>query len=497
MKSWCVNGVSCEAIDIEVDISPGLPAFVIVGLPDAAVNEARDRVKSAIKRSGYDFPRTRVTVNLAPAHVKKAGSGFDLPIALSILEAQGTIKGGKSYVNASAVGELALDGSLRPVLGVVPIVVTASTQGALLILPRQHSAIAQACQAQHVVYTQSLREIVTAMQEDRLLDVSVDMEVVNEPVKGEEYAVRFEDVIGQTAAKRALEIAAAGMHHSILGGPPGVGKTLLAKALPSILPPMSQSEQVAATMIRSVSDPNPQLVTTRPFRSPHHSSSPVALLGGGNQLLPGEITLAHCGVLFLDELPEFRRDVIEALREPLENAEITIRRAQGAVTYPAQCMLVAAYNPCPCGYGNERCQCSPTAIDRYRKKLSGPFMDRMDIKCMVSLMSASDTSSDVPQETSAQVRERVRAAVAISHARQGKQNVMLSHQEVRALYDSLSIEEKGLLHGAVEAQHISLRGQAKTLKVARTIADLAGAEQITLSHLLEALTYVMAQDRRG
>ncbi|MCW1929715.1 MAG: YifB family Mg chelatase-like AAA ATPase [Candidatus Kerfeldbacteria bacterium] len=488
MYSWCINGIECHKITIEVDIAPGLPAFVIVGLPDTAVNEARDRVRSAIKASGFDFPKTRVTVNLAPAHIKKAGSGFDLAIALSILEAQGTFTRGEKYHGATAVGELALNGAVRPVLGIVPILSAAKKDGSILIVSQQHASIARECGISHASFASSLADIVQAIHSDSIPLVEIpDISVVAVA----QHSVRFEDILGQTAAKRAMEIAAAGMHHSMLGGPPGVGKTLLARALPSILPPMTQAERMEATMIASLQNPNPQLIQTRPFRAPHHSSSPVALLGGGAQVAPGEITLAHRGVLFLDELPEFRRDVIEALREPLEHGEITVRRAQGAATYPAACMVVVAYNPCPCGYGNEKCQCSPAQVERYRKKLSGPFMDRMDIKCTVTIVPSELQLQQQVSESSEHIRARVMAASERQLLRQGVHNALLSHRTVRTMLDSLPIQEKGLLHGAVESGKLSLRGQSKALKVARTIADLAGEENISTAHILEALTYVI------
>ncbi|OGY89946.1 MAG: hypothetical protein A2458_05170, partial [Candidatus Kerfeldbacteria bacterium RIFOXYC2_FULL_38_9] len=488
IHSLNLTGLDCSPIEIEVDVSAGLPNFIIVGLPDAAVSEARDRVRSAIKNSGFQFPRTRVTVNLAPAHTKKMGSLFDLPIALGILLANG------SLLEAPAgffVGELALDGNLHAITGALPIVYAATKEYQKSItIPQKNSAEASLIVDKDIYVVNSLACAVANINNKTpvsLLDSPPSLaqkQSQNNYLQAVE--VDMQEIVGQQVARRALEIVAAGGHNLLMSGPPGVGKSMLARALPSILPPMTEQEIVETTMMYSVATNHaPGIVTCRPFRAPHHTASAVAIIGGGHNLQPGELSLAHRGVLFLDELPEFRRDVIEALRQPLEEGRVTISRSTGRVEYPARCQFVGAMNPCPCGYfgvtdqhpelKHKECSCLGTNIERYRKKISGPLLDRIDIKIHVSYMSAQEIQNLKAEqkrtaEPSSMVRQRTQKARNLQQSRQGKTNAELSNKEV---YKWVIIDENSqeLLRSAMKRLGLSMRGYMKTLKVSRTIAD--------------------------
>ncbi len=467
IHSLNLQGLHCTPIEIEVDIAAGLPQFIIVGLPDAAVSEARDRVRSAIKNSGFRFPGTRVTVNLAPAHLKKIGSLFDVAIALGILAASGVID---SVPEQYVVGELALDGRLRPVRGALSLAVAAVTDfDRGIILPSDNAAEVSLVPDDRLLLADSLSTIVTALNQNETLPRVQPSDRVTEADLPAVAGIDVADIIGQPVAKRALEVAAAGNHNLLLIGPPGVGKSLLAQALSGLLPAMTDKEILEATMMHSLVSAKPtDIISQRPIRSPHHTATAAAIIGGGSALRPGELSLAHRGILFFDELPEFRREVLEALRQPLEMGEVTISRAVGSVTYPARCLYVAACNPCPCGYATatpasgKQCQCSPLLIERYMKKLSGPLLDRIDLKVQVAMVSVEDiTAKQRPTpsgiETSAIIRQRVAAARDRQLARQDCPNAELSTKQVQDLI-TLNEASHAILQAAVKYRNISIRG---------------------------------------
>ncbi|OAQ21769.1 YifB family Mg chelatase-like AAA ATPase [Thermosulfurimonas dismutans] len=487
-----VVGVEAFPIEVEVDLSFGLPGTTIVGLPDSAVKESRERIKAAIKNSGYDYPTQKVTVNLAPADVKKEGAGFDLPIALGIL-AETKILPQEVFKNSIFLGELALDGRLKATRGVLPVALKARELGfEKLIVPKENGREAALAPDLKIVALEHLYQVVEYLL--GRIDLEPLPELKPEPPHYEE---DLADIIGQEQARRALEVAAAGGHNLLMIGPPGAGKTMLARRLPSILPEMSPEEALETTKIYSVAGllpPDRPLVTARPFRNPHHTISDVGLIGGGAHPRPGEISLAHNGVLLLDELPEFNRKALEALREPLEEGQVTITRAATSVTYPARFILVVALNPCRCGYyGDPRrpCQCSPQEVKRYRSKLSGPLLDRIDIHLEVPAVDYRELSEERRGEDSKTVRKRIKRARKIQSTRYGRPDKLNAHLSSREIKKWCRVDETGrkLLETACERLGLSARAYHRILKVARTIADLEGTEAISPAHISEAIQY--------
>ena len=491
-----VNGIAATTVTVEVSITGGGLGLFLVGLPDNAVRESEQRIRSAFENSGFRMTARKCVVNLAPADLRKEGSGFDLPIAVAILAATDQVVAAP-LADSYFVGELSLDGGIRGVRGVLPIVAEAKAQGfRRVFVPRENGDEAAVVDGIDVLAVESLREVAA----------SLSGEVELEPVRGElqstlveaPYADDFADVKGQQHAKRALEIAAAGGHNVIMIGPPGSGKTMLARRMPSILPPMSLDEALETTKIHSVAGKlgaAAGLMSQRPFRAPHHMASPMALIGGGNSPQPGEVSLAHNGVLFLDEMPEFGHSVLEVLRQPLEDKHITISRVRYTVDYPSNFTLVASMNPCPCGYYNhptKECSCSAAAVHRYVGRISGPLMDRIDLHVEIVPVSREELSSKEEGERSAVVRERVMRARAIQAERfRGTgiyTNTMMSSSMLRR-FCPLSEPVRRLLDAAMERLQLSARAYDRIIKVARTIADLAGAADIEPSHISEAITY--------
>ena len=488
-----ITGIQGTEVMAECYISNGLPGFDIVGLPDAAVKEARERVRAAAKSSGLRFPTGRITVNLAPASHKKAGTHYDLPILLSIMCACGAIPRPSS--RCAFFGELSLDGQIRPVSGILPMAMAARKAGkTCLYVPAQNAAEATLARGPAVYPVRSVAELVAALTgEGELTEEPPSL-----PTPPEGPTLDFKDVLGQEHAKRALEIAAAGGHNILMIGPPGSGKSMLSKRLPSILPNMTWGEALEVTQIYSVLgmlSPEHPLVVRRPFRSPHHTISNAGLVGGGTNPRPGEISMAHRGVLFLDEMPEFRKDTLDLMRQPLEDGSVTISRVSGAVTYPAEFMMVCAMNPCKCGwYGDPsgRCTCSPQAVEHYRSRISGPMMDRIDIVIEVPAVKFEDLSNRTEAEPSVQIKKRVDAARTRQQERFGKYtglcNARMGPEELRN-YCALNEECKALARQAFDRLGLTARSFDRLLRVARTIADLEGSEDIQVKHIAEAIQY--------
>ncbi|ENU81753.1 Mg chelatase-like protein [Acinetobacter sp. ANC 3789] len=480
-----VLGLHAPLIEVEVHVSQGLPSLTIVGLAEAAVRESKDRVRSAIINSGFQFPTKRLTINLAPADLPKDGSRLDLPIALGILIASGQIPDQK-ITNYELIGELALDGQLRAVSSTLSIALACQKAQHKLLLPTDNANEAAQLQQLDVYAASSLQQVCQHFLEQQPIQVTPP----SQNLTISQQLLDLADIKGQLRPRRALEIAAAGGHSILFRGPPGTGKTLLASRLSGILPALDQEDSLTVASIYSMANQSYQF-GQRPFRAPHHTASAIALVGGGSQPKPGEITLAHLGVLFLDELPEFDRKVLEVLRQPLESQEIVISRAARQMTFPAQFQLVAAMNPCPCGYAfnqDSRCQCSAEAIKRYQNRISGPLLDRIDLHIDVPPLSAQDLQTQLPSETSATVRARVLAAYQFQLSRQGFSNQQLSPQQLEQ-YTVLSSDSQKMLALAQQRLNLSARAYHRVLRVARSIADLAQSESISTAHLSEALSY--------
>ena len=494
--SCALQGIEAKIVEVEVSLSRGLPSFTIVGLPETAVKESRERVESAIKSMEFEFPLKKITVNLAPADIKKEGTSLDLPIALGILSASGQIDSVK-LKNALIVGELALDGRIRKVRGALPASILAKENKIeRMIVPSFNAEEAGVVKGAAVYPVNNINECIDTLGDGQKKPFFVDTEEVFRETS--KYDLDFSDVKGQDTAKRALEVAVAGGHNVLMIGPPGSGKTMLAKRIPTILPLMNIEEAIETTKIHSVVGALPSkvsLIAKRPFRCPHHTISYAGLIGGGTYPQPGEVSLAHNGVLFLDELPEFNRNVLEVLRQPLEDGFVTISRAKSTIDYPARFMLIGAMNPCPCGYFGDsfrECSCTPSKIDRYRFKISGPLLDRIDMHITVGRVKYDEIMDMKEGESSKSIRERIKVCRRVQENRYKNEkiyfNAHLDSKKIRK-YCEIDDESRMLLNKAMDKFGFSARAVDRILKMARTIADLDGSREIEYQHIAEAIQY--------